>query len=70
MDMKFHHRLLAALVLLILPACDRNSNVNQSGGVKDAIGARPYEGVRDAAEDVGDAVEEAGQDIKDEIDGS
>ena len=70
MDMKFYHRLMAAVVLLVLPSCDRNSNVNQSDGVKDAIGARPYEGVRDAAEDAGEAVKDAGQDIKDEIDGS
>jgi hypothetical protein len=61
---------MAAAVLFVSPACGRNSNVNQSDGVKDAIGARPYEDVRDAAEDVGDAVKDAGQDIKDEINGS
>jgi len=68
--MKPYLSLLIAVALLMLPACERQSNVNQSDGVKDAIGARPYEDIRDAAEDAGDAVQEAGQDVKDAVTGS
>ena len=70
MNMKLYHHLLIAITLLILPACEQNSDVNQADGVKDAIGARPYEDIRDAAEDAGDAVKEAGRDIKDAVNGS
>lgn len=68
--MKPYFSLLIAITLLILPACERQSNVNQADGVKDAIGARPYEGIRDAVEDAGDAVKDAGQEIKDTVNGS
>jgi hypothetical protein len=68
--MKLFQHFLITIALVILPACEQKSNVNQSDGVKDAIGARPYEGIRDAAEDAGDAVNEAGRDIKDAVDGS
>ena len=51
-------------MLLVLPACEQKANVNRQNGVRDAIGARPYEGIRDAAEDVGDKVKETGRDIK------
>ena len=70
MNMKLHYRLLIAITLLILPACEQKSNVNDANGVKDAIGARPYEDLRDGAEEVGDAVKEAGSDIKDAVNGS
>lgn len=69
-NMKLYHHLLIAITLLTLPACEQNSNGNQANGVKDAIGARPYEDIRDAAEDVGDAVNEAGRNIKDAVKGS
>lgn len=68
--MKLYRHLLIAITLLILPACEQQSNVNPANGVRDAIGARPYEGIRDAAEDAGDAVKEAGRDIKDAVNGS
>lgn len=67
MHMKMFRHLLIALTLLILPACEQNSNANRSDGVKDAIGARPYEEIRDTAEDAGDTVKEAGRDIKDAV---
>ena len=67
--MKSYRYLLIAITLLILPACGQNSNVDRSDGVKDAIGARPYEDIRDTAEDAGDTVKEAGQDIKDAVNG-
>ncbi len=70
MNMKLYRHLLIASTLLILPACEQKSNVNRSNGVKDAIGARPYEDIRDAAEDAGDAVKEAGRDINDAVNGS
>jgi hypothetical protein len=68
--MKLYLHLLIAITLLILPACEHKPNVNQANGVRDAIGARPYEDIRDAAEDAGDAVKEAGQDIKNSVNGS
>ncbi|MEO8497198.1 MAG: hypothetical protein ABI614_19165 [Planctomycetota bacterium] len=70
MNMKVCRHLLIAITLLSLPACEQKSNANRQNGVKDAIGARPYEDIRDAAEDAGDAVEEAGRDMKDAVNGS
>jgi len=67
--MKLYCHLFIAGSLLLLPACNRDSS-NQSGGVKDAIGSRPYEDIRDAAEDAGDSVKEAGQDLKNVVTGS
>ncbi len=58
------------MVLLIVPACERTLNDNRPDGVKDAIGARPYEGIRDSAEEAGDAVKEAGQNVKEAVNGS
>ncbi len=70
MNTKLYGHLLIASSLLILPACEQKSNVNQKNGVRDAIGGRPYEGIRDAAEDTGDKVKEAGRDLKDAVNGS
>ena len=70
MKSKLYRYLLIANTLLVLPACEQKSNVNQQNGVRDAIGARPYEELRDAAEDAGDAVKEAGRDIKEAVKGS
>jgi len=70
LNMKLYLHLLIASMLLSLPACEQKSNVNRPNGVRDAIGSRPYEGMRDAAEDAGDAVKEAGRDIKDAVNGS
>ncbi len=69
MKRKLSRLLLIAITLVVLPACEQKSNVNQQNGVRDAIGARPYEEVRDAAEDAGDAVKKAGRDIKDAVNG-
>lgn len=44
--------------------------MNQPNGVKDALDTRPNEEFRDAAEDAGDAVKEAGHDLKDAVNGS
>lgn len=68
--MKVFNYLIVAFLVLALPACEQKLNDNQSGGVKDAIGARPYEGIRDSAEDAGDAVKEAGQNAIESVDGS
>ena len=68
--MKLYHLLLVAITLFVLPACEQKANVNQQNGVRDAIGARPYEGARDAAEDAGDAVKQVGRDIKGAVNGS
>ena len=69
MNMNYYRCLLIATTLLVLPACEDSSNSNRKDGVKDAIGARPYEDLRDNAEDAGDAVNEAGRDLRDSIDG-
>lgn len=69
LNMKLYCLLLVAISLVVLPACEQKSNVNQQNGVRDAFGARPYEEVRDAAEDAGDAVKQTGRDIKDAVNG-
>ena len=68
--MKLSRYLLVAITLLVVPACEQKPNANRQNGVKDAIGARPYEDIRDAAEDAGDAVKEAGRDVKNAVNGS
>lgn len=70
MNTKLYAHLLIISSLIILPACDQKSNGNQKNGVKDALGGRPYEGARDAAEDAGDNVKKAGQDLKDAVNGN
>ncbi|MBA3481945.1 MAG: hypothetical protein H0T51_09035 [Pirellulales bacterium] len=65
--MKLHSHLLIAAALLTLPACEQKSNVNQTDGLKDAFDARPQEGIRDAGEQIGEAVKDAGRDIKDAV---
>lgn len=65
--MNIYRHLLIAITLLILPACGQQSNVNQENGIKDAMDARPNEKLRDAAEDAGDAIKQAGHDIKDAV---
>ncbi len=62
--MKLHGHLLIATALLTLPACEQKSNVNHTDGLKDAIDARPHEEIRDAGEQIGEAVKDAGRDIK------
>lgn len=69
MKSKLSRYLLIAITLVVLPACEQQSNPNRQNGVKDAIGARPYEEFRDAAEDAGDAVKQTGRDLKDAVDG-
>ncbi|MBA3312377.1 MAG: hypothetical protein H0T47_03655 [Planctomycetaceae bacterium] len=66
--MKLYGSLLVA-TLLTLPACERTPNVDQADGIKDAFDARPHESARDAGEDVGDAVLDAGRAAKDAVDG-
>ena len=56
--------LVIAAALLIVPACGQ-TNSNQADGINDAFDNRPNEGLRDAGEDIGDAVKDAGRDIKD-----
>lgn len=68
--MKLYRHFLIAFTLFILPACKQKSNVNKQNGVRDAMGARPYENIRDAAEDAGDTLKEADRDIKNAVNGS
>ncbi len=65
--MRLPRHLLIAAALLTLPACEQKSNLNQTDGLKDAFDARPHEGIRDAGEQLGDAVEDAGRDIKNAV---
>ncbi|QIF00799.1 hypothetical protein [Roseimicrobium sp. ORNL1] len=59
--------LLASPVLLPLAmtSCERDHSLKEK--VDDALDRRPAEGVRDAAEDVGDAVKDAAHDTKDAV---
>jgi hypothetical protein len=58
-------KLFAAATLLVIPACDRDANVtepvNQPGGGTDPNGVRPYQGVRDTAEDMSTTPNDAGR---------
>jgi hypothetical protein len=65
--MKSPSYLLIVVALSLLPACEQTSNVNQTDGVKDALDVRPNEGIRDAGEEIGNAVKDAGGDIKDAV---
>lgn len=49
---------------LALSACERKPTPSETvkDKINDALDRRPAEGVRDAVEDVGDAVKEAGKD--------
>ena len=66
--MKLQNRFLVAAVLVALPGCGQQPDSNRTNGVNDAIGARPYEGVRDAGEELGAEVKEAGRELKDAVD--
>ena len=59
--------ILVAVALLPLPACEQNSNSNRTDGVKDALDVRSNEKLRDAGEDMEDAVKDVGRDIKDAV---
>jgi hypothetical protein len=65
--MKRNLLVLLAFSLIALPACNRDGNVNQADGVKDALDVRPNEELRDAGEAVGDAIKDAGKDLKDAV---
>ncbi len=65
--MKLYVHVLIATTLLTVPACEQKPNVNRTDGIKDALDARPNEGIRDAAEDIGHAVKDAGRDIKNAV---
>jgi hypothetical protein len=62
--MKLQSRLLIAAALAALPGCEQQPNSNRTDGVNDAIGARPYEGIRDAGEELGAQVKDVGRDLK------
>jgi hypothetical protein len=65
--MKRNLIVLLAFSLIALPACNRNGNVDQPDGVKDALDVRPNEELRDAGEAVGDAVKDAGKELKEAV---
>ncbi|MBA3483262.1 MAG: hypothetical protein H0T51_15745 [Pirellulales bacterium] len=65
--MKLYCHALIAAALLTLPACEQKSAVNHTDGLKDAFDARPHEEIRDAGEQVGEAVTDVGRDIKNAV---
>jgi hypothetical protein len=65
--MKLPVRVFTAVVLLTLLGCEQKSTFNRTDGVKDALDARPNEGLRDAGEDMGRAAKEAGREIKNTV---
>ena len=65
--MRLYYNLFLAAALLTLPACEQKTNLNETDGVKDAFDARPQEELRDAGEQVGEAVKDAGREIKDAV---
>jgi hypothetical protein len=67
--MNLQSRLFIAAVLVALPGCEQQPNSNRSDGINDAIGARPYEEIRDAGEELGAEVKDVGRDLKDAVNG-
>jgi hypothetical protein len=65
--MKLYVHVLIAVAMLTLSACEQKGNANRTDGIKDALDARPNEGIRDAGEDIGHAVKDAGRDIKNAV---
>jgi hypothetical protein len=65
--MKLYVPAVIAATLLFIPACEQKPNLNRTDGIKDALDARPNEGIRDAAEDIGQAAKNAGRDIKNAV---
>jgi predicted small secreted protein len=54
--MKFHI-LVLAIAALALSACEKKSGVGES--INDALDRRPHENLKDAGEDIKDAVHDA-----------
>jgi hypothetical protein len=65
--MKLNGYVPIVIALLAVPGCDQRPNLNRTDGIKDALDARPNEGIRDAAEDIGHAVKDAGRDVTNAI---
>jgi hypothetical protein len=65
--MKLYRHFMLVAALLTLPACEQKPNINQTNGLRDAIDARPQEGLRDAGEQVGEAVMDAARDFKNAV---
>ncbi len=62
--MRLYYCLRSAALLVAIPGCGEKPNANQTDGVKDALDARPNEGIRDAGEHMGAAVKDAAEGIK------
>jgi hypothetical protein len=65
--MKFYAYVLVAISFLSISACEQKPNLNRTDGIKDALDARPNEGIRDAGEQVGGAIKDAGHNLKDAV---
>jgi len=64
LNMKIYGCLIFVALLVAIPGCGETPNANQADGIKDAFDARSHEGIRDAGEDLDDAVKDAGKGIK------
>jgi hypothetical protein len=62
--MKMFVCVVMAAGLLSVSACEQKGGANRTDGIKDALDARPHEGIRDAGEDIEHAVKDVGRDIK------
>jgi hypothetical protein len=65
--MRFTGLLIAIPLMFTLAACDQKpaSTTEQiKDNVNDALDNRPHENIRDAAEDLGDGVKDAADDLK------
>ncbi len=62
--MKLYGCFIFVGLLVAVPGCGEKPNANHADGIKDALDARPNEGLRDAGEYIGDAVKDAGRGIK------
>ena len=67
--MRIHHLLVISALFVAMPACERKETSTEKvkDGVNDALDRRPGEKVRDAAEDVKDAVKDAAHETKDAV---
>jgi hypothetical protein len=64
-------KLLVLAMALAVVGCDRNQPTTEGAveGAKDALDMREHEKLKDAGEDAVDAVENAAEGVKDEVEG-
>lgn len=67
--MKLYPIIISVVALTALCACGQKKSVPEKAEdkVKDALDQRPAEQVRDAVEDAGDAIKDAAEEVKDKV---